>query len=223
MSSSLAKSYGLSWIRLMVIACVLLMSIGLVHYGSRTSISKSRNQTSLASFPKQINEWSFVSMQTFNKDIEEMLGADTYIDYLYKSPSNREIEVIVCYYNTMREGKQFHSPKNCMLGSGWDSLESNQVMINWKNKHIPVNYMLVQKGRQKLYVFYWVQGRGRLIASEYQERYYRFLDSFIKGRTDGAFIRVSLPGIQDNVKQDLATMKRLSESLAIEVENYLPN
>jgi len=185
-------------------------------------LSKPDSIVTLDSFPKKIGEYSYVSMNRFSKDIEEMLGADAYIDYHYTSSDNREVEVLVSYFSSMYEGKQYHSPKNCMLGSGWETLDTRQVNINWQGRQVPVNFMTVRKNSQFLYVIYWIQGRGRLMASEYQERFYRVIDSFMKSRTDGVFVRITLPGKSGDSPKDFVSLTKFAEYLAVDIGVYLP-
>lgn len=213
----------LSPIRLMIVAGILLLGIGATYYGSRTTMVHIDAHVRFDTFPKQIGEWNYVSTNRFDRDVEEMLGADAYIDNIYVSRTNREIEALVSYYGAMYEGKQFHSPKNCMLGSGWEALETGQMNLILHGRQTLVNFMIVRKDARILYVTYWIQGRGRLLASEYKERLYRVVDSFIKKRTDGAFVRVSLPGRQEDRAQDLALLTQFSAQLASNVESYLPH
>jgi EpsI family protein len=208
--------------RLVVVIVLLMVSIAVTEYGVRSISTPSENNVSFNAFPTEIGQWSYVSKQTFGPDVIEMLGTDAYIDYIYRSAKNEQAEVLVSYYSSMHEGKQFHSPKNCMLGSGWETLKNKQVKINWRGKPAYVNYMLVTKDKQTLSVLYWVQGRGRLMASEYQERVYRVIDGFTKKRSDGAFVRITLPGHKGESEYDLTVLTGLGERVASDVESIVP-
>ena len=212
----------LSLTRLVVVICILLGGMAVTYFGSRSTVANVGAVVNLESFPKQIGQWSYFNANTFNTDILEMLGTDNYIDYYYRSENKREIEILISYYASMHESKQFHSPKNCMLGSGWEALDSRQLTIQWRDKPVPVNYMLVRRGAQNLNVVYWVQGRGRLMASEYNERFFRVVDTLVKRRTDAAFIRVSMLGEMEHQAQDIRLLKELVEQVATEVDAYLP-
>jgi hypothetical protein len=39
-------------------------------------------------------------------------------------------------------------------------------------------------------MIYWYQGRGRIVASEYQDKVYTVLDSVLRRRSDGAMVRI---------------------------------
>ena len=48
-------------------------------------------------------------------------------------------------------------------------------------------------GLDKQLVFYWYQGRGRVIASEYSGKFWMVADAISRNRTDGALVRVITP------------------------------
>jgi len=204
---------------LLVVVGLLLMGIVLTSYGSHAPVRRDDLVVSFDDFPREIDGLRFIRSNRYEPDVENMLGADTYIDYYYASDGYGELEVLVSYFSSLREGKQFHSPKNCMLGAGWEALGSGQLRINWGGRHTPVNSMKVRRGDQTLYVVYWVQGRGRIMASEYRERIYRVIDSFLAGRTDGAFVRITLSGERGEVKEFLP---HVAEKVANLVQEHLP-
>ena len=39
-------------------------------------------------------------------------------------------------------------------------------------------------------VYYWLQGRGRIITDEFMAKWWIFWDRLTKGRSDGALVRV---------------------------------
>jgi len=208
--------------RLAIVICIFLAGIGVIFYENRMSLEKPTSPVSFDSFPRKIGDWDYSFSNTFNSEIDKMLGADTYIDYIYHSPGKGEMEVLASYFSSMHEGKQFHSPKNCMLGSGWEPQENKEILIRWHGKEMPVNFMVVRKDTQIVYVVYWVQGRGRIMASEYQERIYRVLDAVLKRRTDGAFVRISLSdGLEDRLEVE-RMMAPIAHNVALILENYLP-
>ena len=100
----------------------------------------------------------------------------------------------VGYYQSQRTGATYHSPKNCLPGAGWQFVESDQVSIQIPGgPPIIINKVLVQKGLDKQVILYWYQDRGRIIASEYWAKGYMVWDAMTRNRTDGAFVRISVP------------------------------
>lgn len=58
-------------------------------------------------------------------------------------------------------------------------------------------------------VYYWFQGRGRIITNEYLAKWYIFWDSLTRNRTDGALVRV-MTGVPDPSQIEAAD-QRLQE------------
>ncbi len=100
----------------------------------------------------------------------------------------------VGYYQTQRTGATYHSPKNCLPGSGWQFVEAEQVAVPIQGAgFLTINKVLIQKGLDKQVILYWYQDRGRVIASEYAAKGYLIWDAMTNNRTDGALVRISVP------------------------------
>ena len=108
-------------------------------------------------------------------------------------PSNGPVWLYVGYYASQRTGATYHSPKNCLPGSGWQFVESSEVTVPVKDQSITVNQVTIQKGLDKQVIVYWYHDRGRVIASEYWAKAYLILDAATKHRSDGALVRISVP------------------------------
>jgi len=217
------NSGNISWMRLVVVLVVLIVGIGLSSYGQRGSRTTFNNKkVDLNALPDRIGQWEYVHAQTFSPDIVAMLGTDAYTDRIYRSQREQEIELLISYYASMYEGKQFHSPKNCMLGSGWEVSEIGLINIGWHGKQLPINMMIVHKDALTLYVAYWVQGRGRIMATEIEERLYRVVDAFVRGRTDGAFVRITQAGNVEDRSRCLFELKSFAENAVQIVDLLLP-
>jgi EpsI family protein len=79
----------------------------------------------------------------------------------------------------------------------------------------------VAKSGQQQDILYWYQANKRVFASEYAGKIYLVLDAFLKHRTDGALIRVSVDrnGNDDrNLQKALEFTARLPGILP----NFLP-
>lgn len=100
----------------------------------------------------------------------------------------------VGYYQSQRTGSTYHSPKNCLPGSGWQFVETDQVVVPVSEANsIQINKVLIQKGLDKQLILYWYQDRGRVIASEYWAKGYMIWDAMTQNRTDGSLVRISVP------------------------------
>ena len=55
----------------------------------------------------------------FNQETLAVLRASDYLLRNYKDRDGRVLNFYVGYYASQREGATYHSPLNCLPGSGW--------------------------------------------------------------------------------------------------------
>src|SRR6185437_4143465 len=53
-----------------------------------------------------------------------------------------------------------------------------------------VNRYLLKNGNDEAVVYYWYQGRGRVVASEYTVKFNLLKDAALKGHTEEALVRI---------------------------------
>jgi EpsI family protein len=117
-----------------------------------------------------------------------------YTSRVYFSPQEGFAQLYVGYYASQKTGDTIHSPKNCLPGAGWDPVQSGYATIRVSNgRQIVVNEYVIQHGLDKQLVFYWYQGRGRVLASEYSSKFWMVVDAISRHRTDGALVRLITP------------------------------
>jgi EpsI family protein len=56
-----------------------------------------------------------------------------------------------------------------------------------------VNRYLLKNGAAQAVVYYWYQGRGRVVASEYTVKWDLLRDAAIEGHTEEALVRLIVP------------------------------
>jgi EpsI family protein len=148
---------------------------------------------SLRDFPKQIGNWEQTGGdEQFSNETLAVLGASDYVLRNYRAPDGRVANYYVGYYATQREGATYHSPLNCLPGSGWVMSEPGTVTIFPKGRpSFVANKYLIQNGEHRELLVYWYQGRGRAVASEYWGKVYTVFDSVRMRRSDGAMVRIT--------------------------------
>ena len=52
---------------------------------------------------------------------------------------------------------------------------------------------MIQKGLDSQLVYYWFEGRGRQLTSDFAAKFHTVADSLTRGRTDGGLVRVITP------------------------------
>jgi EpsI family protein len=80
--------------------------------------------------------------------------------------------------------------------------------------------MVFEKSNQLVLSNYWFQQRGRIIVSEYWNKWYLFWDSLTRRRTDGALVRLEIPLQRD---QDLKSAQAVMDGFTQEVMKILPD
>jgi EpsI family protein len=183
-----------SWRFYMLLAFLLVGGI-VIHVWERAG-EASVSRRSLKEMPLQVGPWRQVGAdQRFDAQTESVLRADDYLSRTYQLPNGLAASFYVGYYATQRTGATYHSPLNCLPGSGWEMNEPASVTINPADGSpgFEANRYIIQNGDNKQLLIYWYQGRGRKLASEYWGKIYTVIDSIRRRRSDGAMVRVMVP------------------------------
>jgi hypothetical protein len=75
-----------------------------------------------------------------------------------------------------------------------------------------VNRYVLKKGAATALAFYWYQGRGRVVANEYQVKWNLLRDAALAGHTEEALVRVVVPVRAPTVAGDSVAMERAHAS-----------
>jgi len=171
-----------------------------------------------AVFPRQIEGWSGTSTR-LDADIEEVLGADDYLQANYLSPDGGElVNLFVAFYDKQTEGEGIHSPEVCLPVGGWEifTLEPYSVdMTETGYGQFEVNRAVIQKGLSKQLVYYWFEQRGKRMTSDIKAKASVIYDSLTMGRSDGALVRFVTPigKDEDDADADARLQWFMSKSL----------
>ena len=147
----------------------------------------------LAEFPLVLGEW-YGSTNRLEQIYIDTLKFDDYLMADYRRPDGSVVNFYVAYYASQRKGESAHSPRSCIPGGGWEIKSHEEKTIDIGSgggKPLVVNRLLIRKGDYSQLVYYWFAGRGRDITDEYLVKWYIFLDSLTRGRTDGALVRLT--------------------------------
>jgi len=89
-----------------------------------------------------------------------------------------------------------HSPASCLPGNGWRMTEIGRYQVPGVRigaTPLQVNRVVIGQGSARQLVYYWFQQRGRVVTNEYAVKWYLFVDSLRRQRTDGALVRLITP------------------------------
>jgi EpsI family protein len=136
--------------------------------------------------------WANVQDQQLDQETLDVLKADDILARVYRNVDTGSVATMfVAFFQTQRTGKTPHSPKNCLPGSGWVSLESGYLTIPISGAApIQVNRYVVAHGENQSVVLYWYQSHNRVVASEYTAKVFTVADSIRYNRSDTALVRV---------------------------------
>jgi EpsI family protein len=123
----------------------------------------------------------------------EIAGMSDYVARVYWRDSLPAFTTFVSYYERQTQGKTIHSPRNCLPGAGWEVLSSGRQVVMVDGRPRTLNRSVIKNGATTAVVFYWYQGRGRLVADEYAVKWNLLRDAALAGHTEEALVRVVVP------------------------------
>lgn len=178
----------------------------------------------LKNFPAQIGQWEQRGTdQVLDAATLEVLRASDYLLRDYRRPDGQLANFYVGYYATQRDGASFHSPLNCLPGSGWILSEPGSVTLTKKDgTSFTANKFVIQNGDSKSLMIYWYEGRGRSISSEYWGKIYTVVDSVKMRRSDAAMVRVTVPVIDSEAIALESASQLAVETLSV-LGDYVPS
>lgn len=203
---------------------VLLLIGGVVVNAWQYLGEKPIQRKELKDFPKEVGAWQQRGAdQYFDKETLSVLRASDYLMRDYRGIGGVTANFYVGYYASQRDGATYHSPLNCLPGSGWVMSNPASVTISPEGKApFEANRYIIENGTNKQLLVYWYQGRGRSTPSEYWGKIYTVIDSVRLRRSDGALVRVMVPvGASEANALEAAT--NLSGSVAIALPEFIPN
>lgn len=193
----------------------------------------------LNSFPKVLPGWQMVSQSSMSKEILDVLRADDTLTRLYLktpipdlkhlTPAERDDvmataeEFYVAFFSTQQQGQTPHSPRYCLPGNGWQPIQTGKVEIPIPGSNpIVVNKYIIAKEAEKTLALYWFQSHGRVVASEFAEKFYMVSDSMRYHRSDTALVRIMVPVVDDDLNVALNGATRFVQTVYPELCHYLP-
>lgn len=128
--------------------------------------------------------------QVISDEERRVAGMSNYVARVYSKDSSVAFTTLVSYYERQTQGKTIHSPRNCLPGAGWEILTGGtKPVVSAGASHV-VNHFVLKNGPATAIAYYWYQGRGRVVANEYQVKWNLLRDAALAGHTEEALVRV---------------------------------
>ena len=127
-------------------------------------------------------------------DEERRVNAVT--DYVFRTFGPESLTTFSLYggyYQRQATGKSIHSPRNCLPGAGWQTVESGTASVTTARGTVTVNRYILANGPAQALVYYWYQGRGRVAHNEYTVKWDLLRDAVAHGRSEEALVRLVVP------------------------------
>jgi EpsI family protein len=125
-----------------------------------------------------------------------VLKLDDYMLADYADGAGGAVNAYIAYYASQRDSNSNHSPRGCLPGDGWEIQSFTESVLPGASPDgvpLPVNRVVIQKGESRQLVYYWFPQRGRLLTDEYAVKLWILRDLVVRGRSDGALVRLVTP------------------------------
>jgi len=178
------------------------------------------------SFPNQMETWNG-RRSVMDQIYLDALKLDDYIIADYIRGEREQVNFYVAWYDSQRAGQSAHSPRSCLPGGGWRMTQFSQVEVpgvHVAGRQLRANRVQIELGNSKQLVYYWFQQRGRIITNEYLVKWYLFVDSLTRQRTDGALVRLVTPlSVGEPVEDGDRRLAEFAGKVAPRLERYIPD
>ena len=148
--------------------------------------------TPLDSIATQLAGWTSSGDMTLRDRIAASLAATNYLSRTYRK-GPLQLDMFTAFYAQQRAGDTMHSPKFCLPGAGWEFADMRTIALDLPGPKVTVNRALVQRGGEHQLMLYWYQSPTRIVASEYQNKFFLVWDGLVHGNQGGSIVRVMLP------------------------------
>lgn len=146
-------------------------------------------------FPAQLGDWTAGLPQRLDRQTEKVLRADDYYSAnLTRAGAAAPVELFSAWYRDQMEGGT-HSPTVCLPSAGWEiaALDTIPAPEGTPGGAFTLNRALIQKGLDRMVVYYWYDQQGMRTASSYYARLRMAFSKVTTGRSDGAIVRLITP------------------------------
>ncbi len=167
------------------------------------------DRDSFALFPREIGAWrQYGTEQRFSPEIEESLSADDYHAVQFaRAPGEPSLDFFSAWYTDLSEDGVQHTPEICLPGAGWEIAQVERIDLSGElglEDPYRVNRVILQKGQDRMLVYYWFTHMGRAMPSNTEAKFSVMTRGAFNDRLDGAIIRLIVPISESHTEADAA-------------------
>lgn len=178
----------------------------------------------LTAMPSQIDGWTGTDVP-IDEETRKILGNGEFLlrDYA-DAGKTQEINLYIAYFPTQRSNDTPHSPNHCLPGAGWVPTSKGIIRLARPDgSSVLVNREVVTRGGERQLMLYWYQAHGRVVASDYRNKYYLVADAIRMNRSDGSMVRLMTPMFEGESAEAAQTrMMLLGSQVLPTLDNYIP-
>jgi EpsI family protein len=161
-----------------------------------------------------VDGYRFVD-KTIDAEEQRIAGMSNYVARIYSRDTLPVFATYVGYYERQSQGRTIHSPRNCLPGAGWEILATGVRDISLGGVMYRVNRNVLKNGKATAIVYYWYQGRGRVVANEYRVKWNLLRDAALLGHTEEALVRLIIPVGQGSALPGASLQNQYGEANAL--------
>lgn len=202
---------------------VILVVMGMAWAYMTTHRDKPMTQPdSFSNFPLALGDWRMAREMPFDQQTLDMLRPTDYISRRYIRLDGAVADIHVGYYDGAKQAGGIHSPKNCLPGSGWFEVSTEQLSVDMQGQPFNAVASVYQYGPSTHLLLYWFQVAGVPVSDEYAMKIQEVLNSLRYGRRDAAFIRITVP-MADSKEKALGHAEDFLKVLHPTLKQFLPS
>src|SRR5579871_1168851 len=161
----------------------------------------------LEKIDRNITGWHAFQDDPLDPRVLRGLSPTSYVSRRYQKGSS-ELGLFIAYYAQQRAGEAMHSPKHCLPGAGWEIWKLGSALVSVQGRQVRINKYSIANSGQRALMFYWYQGKDRVIASEYMVKVLLVKDALFTGHTAGSIVRITLPDTPEAPEEGVAFASR---------------
>jgi EpsI family protein len=167
-------------------------------------------------FPNTIAGWTGRPVKIRNTTLRQLRLTD-HLSRRYRR-GEEQVHIYVGFHGSQQRGAIIHSPAHCLPANGWYIVDERLVPMPGREDGTLINRMEVAFGEQRKVVYYWYQGRGRILSDSLVSALYRSVDVALLNRSDEALIRFHT----NASREDEESMSGFIAEVAPRLEPFLP-